>query len=324
MPAFSRIPTVLKPQEIIDKALLKSSKVSEPYFPDFIKKIRSEVIDKISTVESVSTIYLRKLINKFPSLNSLYPFYRGMIGLMVDLDQYRISLGHVQWASDKIVELANLKIKSSKKGRTVQELNKNLKEFYGRFASIIKDLDKDLTFLAECRAKIKEIPDIKMDYPTFIIAGLPNVGKTSLLSKLTGSSPIIAPYPFTTQSLFIGYTNIGNRGVQIIDTPGILDRPMKSRNEMERKSILCLQDLEGILIFLFDHSGSSGYSSQEQENVYNEIKSNFKIPVIRAQSKSDIIQEKKEDIQISCLTGEGLEKLKEIMLEKINSDSRWI
>ena len=324
MSAFSRIPTVLRPQEIIDKALLKSSKISESYFPDFIKKIKSEVIDKISTVESVSTAYFRKLISKFPSLNSLYPFYRGMIGLMVDLDQYKISLGHVQWASDKIVELANLKIKSSKKRKTVQELNKDLKEFYGRFASIVKDLDKDLTFLAECRMKIKEIPDIKMDYPTFIVAGLPNVGKTSLLSKLTGSSPIIAPYPFTTQSLFIGYMNIGNRGIQIIDTPGILDRPMKSRNEMERKSILCLQDLEGILIFLFDHSGSSGYSSQEQENVYNEIKSNFKIPIIRAQSKCDIKQEKKEDIQISCLTGEGIEELKEIMLNKINSDSRWI
>ncbi len=324
MSAFSRIPTVLRPQEIIDKAMLKASKVSEPYFPDFVKKIKSEVIDKISTVESVSTAYFRKLISKFPSLNSLYPFYRGMIGLMVDLDQYKISLSRVQWASDKIMDLSNLKIRSAKKRKTVQDLNKDLKEFYGRFASIVKGIDADLVFLAECRSKIKEIPNIKMDYPTFIIAGLPNVGKTSLLSKLTGSSPIIAPYPFTTQDLFIGYMNLRQRQVQLIDTPGILDRPMSSRNEMERKSILCLEDLESILIFLFDFSGSSGYTDEEQENVYNEIVNSFRAPVIRVQSKCDLDQIKREKLCISCLTGEGLEILKDEISKRVNEDVRWI
>jgi len=324
MNAFSRIPTILRPQEIIDKAMLKASKISEPYFPDFVKKIKAEVIDKISTVEGVTTSYFKKIISKFPSLNSLYPFYRGMIGLMVDLDQYRISLSRIQWASDKIMELADLKIRNAKKRKTVQELNRDLKEFYGRFASIVKGVDSDLIFLADCRSKIKEIPNIKMDQPTFIIAGLPNVGKTSLLSRLTGSSPIIAPYPFTTQSIFIGYMDLGGRYVQIIDTPGILDRPMSSRNEMEKKSILCLQDLESVLIFLFDFSGSSGYTDEEQENVYNEIVSNFRTPVIRVQSKCDLEQDRREELRISCQTGEGIDALKAAILKKINEDSRWI
>ena len=43
----------------------------------------------------------------------------------------------------------------------------------------------------------------------------------------------VQPYAFTTKSLFIGHTDYKYLRWQVIDTPGILDRPLEERNTIE-------------------------------------------------------------------------------------------
>ena len=43
----------------------------------------------------------------------------------------------------------------------------------------------------------------------------------------------VQPYAFTTKSLFVGHTDYKYLRWQVIDTPGILDRPLEERNTIE-------------------------------------------------------------------------------------------
>lgn len=314
---FTKIPTVLRSQEIIDKSFLKASKITEPYHPKIEDKIRKEIVDRISTIESISCSHLLKLVKKFPTIEKLHPFYEDMIDLMFDIDKYKVSLSKAQWAAERVKALSTDTIGRLKKARKTEQLTKLMREYYGRYSSIINSIDADLRFLSKCRDWMRKIPDIDPEMPTFIIAGMPNVGKSSLLSQLTGNAPKVAPYPFTTQTISIGYMLLGGRKVQLIDTPGILDRPMDERNEMELKSILSLRDIKGIIIFLVDPSGHSSYPMEQQERLFNEIKKSFRPVIMRVQTKADLIKERTEEIAVSTETMEGLEDLKVAMEKKI-------
>ena len=55
------------------------------------------------------------------------------------------------------------------------------------------------------------------------IIGMPNAGKSSLLSVLTKAKPKIANYPFTTLNPNLGVTSYSNKEVTLADIPGIVE-----------------------------------------------------------------------------------------------------
>ena len=55
------------------------------------------------------------------------------------------------------------------------------------------------------------------------IIGMPNSGKSSLLSVLTGAKPKIANYPFTTISPNLGVTIYNNKEITLADIPGLIE-----------------------------------------------------------------------------------------------------
>ena len=55
------------------------------------------------------------------------------------------------------------------------------------------------------------------------IVGLPNAGKSSLLSSLTRAKPKIASYPFTTINPNLGVTFINNKEMTLADIPGLVE-----------------------------------------------------------------------------------------------------
>ena len=54
-----------------------------------------------------------------------------------------------------------------------------------------------------------------------VLLGLPNSGKSSLLSQITGASSEVADYPFTTQKPIPGMMKYENLQIQLVDTPPI-------------------------------------------------------------------------------------------------------
>ncbi len=158
------------------------------------------------------------------------------------------------------------------------------------------------------------------DEPTIVIAGYPNVGKSSFVSKITGASPEIAPYPFTTKGVAIGHFMRDGMRYQVMDTPGLLDRPMSERNDIERQAITAIHYLDAVVMFMIDPSESCGYEIEAQKHLLAEIRENFKLPLLVVSNKADRSEFKKLDeveFNISTVTGEGIEDVMNRLMQMI-------
>ncbi len=307
---------VLNAEELIEKAFRRASKVK-------VKNIKEMSINRISTFSNVVVSHLDRVIEGF-SIDfdfHLGDFYRELVDVLVGIENIERNIKSIKWLRDKIRKLEKeyrIKIKFSEKK---SEIYKHRKAFYGRASSIIRDFDKNLRFLEEARIKLEDLPKFKDEF-TVVIAGAPNVGKSSLLKALTKSEPKIESYPFTTKEILIGYLKVKYREYQIIDTPGLLDRPISERNEIEKQAILAIKHLADMILFVFDASTTCGYSIGEQVAIYKEIRRNFGKPIVVAYNKIDLLDDIKyteffEDKIIFCSAKNNI-GIKEL-IEEIDS-----
>jgi nucleolar GTP-binding protein len=196
------------------------------------------------------------------------------------------------------------------------------KEYFGRAIGVVKQNKKGITLLHNAGQLLRKLPDFE-SVPTVIIAGLPNVGKTSLLKAITGSEPEVAIYPFTTRGLMLGYTELGHKRMQFIDTPGLLDRPLAKRNPIERQAIVALRLLADLIIYVWDPSETAGYTLEQQASQLQEIRKSFKRPVIEVANKSDIVGSRPAPegvLAVSSTEGTGIEQLKVLINGKLKAE----
>ena len=161
----------------------------------------------------------------------------------------------------------------------------------GRMASIMKRQADSLSYLEQVRQHLSRLPSIDPTAKTILLCGFPNVGKSSFLNKITRADVDVQAYPFTTKSLYVGHTEYRYQTWQVIDTPGILDRPLEERNTIEMQSITALAHLRSVILYIVDFSEQCGYSIQQQLELYNSIKPLFvKKPVFIINNKTDVIR----------------------------------
>ncbi len=60
-----------------------------------------------------------------------------------------------------------------------------------------------------------------------VVIGLPNAGKSQLVSSVTNASPTVAEYPFTTHTATPGMMEFENIQIQLIDTPPLTEQPIE-------------------------------------------------------------------------------------------------
>ena len=112
----------------------------------------------------------------------------------------------------------------------------------------------------------------------------------------------------------------GKKRYQIIDTPGLLDRPLTERNEIELQAISALRHLADVILFIIDPSETCGYEIERQLNLLEEIRREFRVPILVVSNKCDL--EGKEvpvEMRMSTLTGENVEKVLEALLRTIEN-----
>lgn len=317
---IKNIPNIPTADILLDRAFKKTRKIYISDKDSFYRK-KKTILARTESFSKTIIQNLEKIVKNFPSINQMPPFYQDILNIKMDINKIKKSLGAVNWASKNSKNIFTKQITSMRKSKNPDFLKQKQKEIYGRISSVVKQVKKDLVNLEKARNLLKDIPEIR-DVPTIVIAGYPNVGKSSLLRLLSAAKPKIAQYPFTTKKIYVGHIqkeeHYEKNIFQIIDTPGLLDRNLEKRNIIEKQAISALSHLADVIIFLLDPSETCGYSLDHQYNLLEDLKSMFnKSDFIIVENKKDIKKTNSENYKISCETTEGIEDLKKEIFLKI-------
>jgi len=318
------IPTVLYPQEILDKAFGRASNQADLVEdPDKYHRVRKQMNRMVQSASDVITKTLTSYVNRWPSLNAHTEFDRALVDAAVGCDEYRKNLAALQWAAEQAQRIAGEAQRKILRLRDIDGFHKARRHAYGRLSSIIDQISPQVLWLGEARDILRKLPSIDPLEPCIVVAGSPNVGKSALISALSSGEPQVASYPFTTKQLHLGHFVHRRRAYQMVDTPGLLDRPMTERNPIEMQAIAALEHLGDALVFLVDRSEGSNTPVSEQQNLLAEIRRLIsERPIIVVSSKSDLLDstEGVDGPRISAETGEGLEELRGNLIEIIAAD----
>lgn len=329
------IPTIPTPNELLDKGFRRGKKNADLMRTQKIPKhLKGKKIEETRVITACQVIKdkLKSIIDSVPIIEDLPEFYQDYIDITVGVDDMKQALGGLNWAFGILTQLekeygGKIRNNPSERASMFQ------KQAYGRIASVVNKIKKDLDFLDFAKQNLRNMPTVDFNAITIVIAGFPNVGKSTLLRQITGANPQVANYPFTTKGIQIGHTERHWQEIQIIDTPGLLDRPVLEMNDIELNALIALEHLADAILFIFDVSETCGFTLESQFNLFVQIEKVFnEIPIIALFNKMDLVQEDEyiqqyidefeDSILISAMEGEGIDKINETIdkIEKINRE----
>jgi tRNA modification GTPase len=158
-----------------------------------------------------------------------------------------------------------------------------------------------------------------------VLAGAPNVGKSSLLNRLAGEEvAIVTPVAGTTRDRVKESVTIGGVPMHIIDTAGLRETGDLVEAKGIERSWEAIQAAD-LVIFLQDSSGTDTSNTDELPGLKAQILKALppKCPVLEVNNKSDLlsqapgIQGKNQPLFISAKTGAGIDDLKQKILESV-------
>jgi nucleolar GTP-binding protein len=253
---------------------------------------------------------LQRVYTSFPSIDTLPPFYRELLDVIAGIDDTKRNLGSLSWAREQVLRRAQDARRTMRASASRDEIERASRAFHGRVASVLREIDSSLTFLRKARGDLRRVPGVDPNLLTIVIAGSPNVGKSQLVQALSRARPTVATYPFTTQDLALGHFTVGGHRFQVMDTPGLLDRPVSKRNQVERKALVALRHVADLIVFLLDPTGISGYPLEDQEALLSDIRLTFPaMPFLEVENKADLGPGTGTRRHISALTGSGVDRL---------------
>ena len=156
---------------------------------------------------------------------------------------------------------------------------------------------QELTLLLE----LKVIADVGL-------VGFPNVGKSTLLSRVTNAQPKIANYHFTTLSPNLGVVDLeGSRGFVIADIPGLIEGASEGAG-LGHEFLRHIERTK-VIIHIVDAAGTEGrdpvadvYAINKELESYNADIS--KRPQVIAANKMDAVYDQEENDPLAALKAE--------------------
>ncbi|MGC8836396.1 MAG: GTPase, partial [Infirmifilum sp.] len=265
-----------------------------------------------------------------------HPLFRDLLLLSVDPNEYKkcaAKLASARKIIRKIYSESKRRIKSS---ASQAEAVKARRAFFGRTLSVLKSLENCFSTVRNVQEAFLKLPEIDTEIPSVVIAGAPNVGKSTLLRALTNAKPKVSPYPFTTKELQVGILDLKWSRVQLLDTPGLLDTPLEEKNRVELQAVLAIRHISKLILFVVDPTEMCGFPLEYQRAVYTGIAGNFPhIRQIIVLNKIDAANDEHltrfrqvfqnlEFIGISAEKKQNLEKLIEAIEEAIEEKTRKV
>jgi len=301
---FEKIPTVPTADEVLDRcfrraaAKMKEKKNKDRANEEFVRAVSQAIHDR-----------LVRVMRSFPEFETLAPFYRDTVDVLWGIDRVKKALGGVGWAARWARTHGPGLAYQTRKSETPQVIRKRA---VARLSSVVHQIDDDLRFLNDIRNVLRKLPHVEDEF-TVVIAGYPNVGKSSFIRLVSSATPEVASYPFTTKGVIVGHRMTGRERMQFIDTPGILDRPAEERNAIERQALTAVVNLADVILCIIDASEHCGYPIEEQVRLIHEIESLTDVPVVVVANKSDLVYFDGY-LNMSTETGEGISEVVDTLM----------
>ncbi|MDL0132374.1 NOG1 family protein [Halobacterium salinarum] len=304
---FESLPATPTSEELIDQAFSRAARAG---------RAKQGVEAQQSMLQTASNILgdnLHNVVTEWPDFDHVDPFYGELADAILreefasedGIDELRQHLSELSWASSKTHDLGREYIgrlpNDAEKARSLR------KQGFGRMGSVMDQVEDDLEAVGAARDALKTLPEIQPDVPTVVVAGYPNVGKSSFVNAVTNASIETAEYPFTTKSVDIGHFERDHVTWQLVDTPGLLDRPADERNEIEDQAVSALTHVGDVILFFVDASAACGYPVADQQALRAEVGDRFgDAPLVTVCSKTDLSAEIEADCYMSVEGGEGV------------------
>ena len=261
-----------------------------------ITRIRQFYMRKVKFTQTSWNEKLSKILEDFPRVDDIHPFYSDLLNVLYDKDHYKLALGQLNTAKNIIDKIAKDYVKLLKYGDSLYRCKQLKRAALGRMCTIMKKHAASLAYLEQVRQHMSRLPSIDPNTRTILVCGYPNVGKSSFMNKVTRADVEVQPYAFTTKSIYVGHTDYKYLRWQVLDTPGILDRPLEERNTIEMQSITAMAHLRAVVLYIVDASEQCGYTIKQQADLFHSIKPLFaNKPLVIAVNKTDV--RKLEDLK---------------------------
>ena len=319
---FKNIPSLLKADELINVVLSKTQrKTPTEVHPGYqIQRIRGFYMRKVKFASEAFREKLEESLNGFPKLNDIHPFFADWLNVLYDKDHYKIALGQIHMIHQIIDRICQDYLKLMKFADSLYRCKTLKIAALGRMCSIVKKLKPSLEYLEEVRRHVARLPSIDPFSPTILLFGFPNVGKSSFMIKVTRADVEVSPIPFSTQSLYLGHMEYANVKIQVIDSPGVLNRPLEQRNTIEMQSIVALANLRAMIMFIVDTSETCGHSLEEQLTLFESLKPLFaKRPVTVIFNKIDLVDWDNLDPQLKTMIDDFKNRHPDVICSKMSA-----
>lgn len=307
--------------DLFNAALRRAARAGAKSSRSRLKTAKRIEASRVKAAADYVSLKLRKVSLSMPFLDSLHPFYRELVSTMVDENEYKLCLSRLYSASKLVRKIARENLAAIAASSDARSAAKARKAFMGRLRSILEDLDYCLKSVKAWQAELAKLPSIDPSKPSIVIAGAPNVGKSSLLRSISKAKPEVKPYPFTTTNVVVGHLELAGQIVQAIDTPGLLDRPLSEKGTVERRAVAALRHLKGVTVFVFDPTSTSGFPLDYQLAVYEDVKELLgEAPLLVAANKVDITTPAQASELVRALKGERRDLVFISALHGVNID----
>jgi len=254
-----------------------------------IARIRQFYMRKVKFTQQQFHIRLSELLEDFPRLDDIHPFYADLINVLYDKDHYKLALGQLNVCRHLIDNLAKDYVKLLKYGDSLYRCKQLKRAALGRMSTLMLKQDASLKYLEQVRQHLSRLPSIDPNTRTLLLTGYPNAGKSSFINKVSRADVEVQPYAFTTKSLYVGHMDYKYLRWQVIDTPGIFDQPLEDRNTIEMQAVTALAHLHCAVLFMLDISGQGEYSVAEQCGLFQSLQPLFaQKPVLLVCNKTDV------------------------------------
>ncbi|CAJ0909302.1 12150_t:CDS:10 [Entrophospora sp. SA101] len=220
---FKRIQPVPSANDFLDIVLSKTQRKTPTVIHKQYKitRIRQFYMRKVKFTQESFEEKLKNMLEEFPKLDDIHPFYSDLMNVLYDKDHYKLALGQINTARHLIDQVAKEYTRLLKFGDSLYRCKQLKKAALGRMATIMKRQKDSLAYLEQVRQHLARLPSIDPNTRTLLICGYPNVGKSSFINKVTRADVDVQPYAFTTKSLFVGHMDYKYLRWQISEKDGV-------------------------------------------------------------------------------------------------------